>query len=70
MLGEKIKSLREQKDWSISFCAKQLGIDSKTWKDWEENKVTPRVFFICCMAELFAVTTDELLRDENGGFMV
>ncbi len=69
-LGKKIQMLKQERGFSAEFCAEQLGVDIKTWWNWERDKRVPNVFFICCMAKLFVVTTDELLKDENGIFIV
>ncbi len=69
-LGKKIQTLRNERGFSAEYCAEELGIHITTWRNWERDATIPSVFFVCCMAKLFAVTTDELLRDENGGFRV
>ena len=58
-LGEKIKSLREERGMSLENLANQLGVDPYKVFVWEKNSVRPDADSLHKMAELFGVHLDE-----------
>ena len=59
-LGEKIKSLRKQKNISQEVFANYLGVSFQAVSKWENGNTMPDVLMIPAIASFFGVTTDEL----------
>ena len=59
-LGEKIKSLRKQKNISQEVFANYLGVSFQAVSKWENGKTMPDVTIIPAIASFFGVSTDEL----------
>lgn len=63
--GEKLRTLRLQRDMSVRELTKALGYTGHGYiYDIETGKKKPNVEFVLRVADLFHVTTDQLLRDE------
>lgn len=59
-LGEKIKSLRKQKNISQEVFANYLGVSFQAVSKWENGNTLPDVTMIPAIASFFGVSTDEL----------
>lgn len=59
-LGEKIKSLRKQKNISQEVLAQALGVSFQAVSKWETAATMPDVALIPAIASFFSVSTDEL----------
>ena len=59
-LGEKIKSLRKQKNISQEILAGYLGVSFQAVSKWENGSTMPDVTLIPAIASFFGVSTDEL----------
>ena len=59
-LGEKIKSLRKQKNISQEVFANYLGVSFQAVSKWENGNTMPDVTMIPAIAYFFGVSTDEL----------
>lgn len=59
-LGEKIKSLRKQKNISQEVLAEYLGVTFQAVSKWETGAAMPDVTLIPAIASFFGVSTDEL----------
>ena len=59
-LGEKIKSLRKQKNISQEVFAGYLGVSFQAVSKWENGNTMPDVMMIPAIASFFGVSTDEL----------
>ena len=59
-LGEKIKSLRKQKNISQEVFATYLGVSFQAVSKWENGNTMPDVTMIPAIASFFSVSTDEL----------
>ena len=59
-LGEKIKSLRKQKNISQEVFANYLGVSFQAVSKWENGNTMPDVMMIPAIASFFGVSTDEL----------
>ncbi len=59
-LGEKIKSLRKQKNISQEVFASYLGVSFQAVSKWENGNTMPDVAMIPAIASFFGVSTDEL----------
>ncbi|MDO4553567.1 MAG: helix-turn-helix transcriptional regulator [Lachnospiraceae bacterium] len=64
-LAEKIMILRKQKGWSQEDLAGQLGISRQSVSKWESEASVPDLDKILKLSEIFQVTTDYLLKEEN-----
>ena len=59
-LGEKIKTLRKQKNISQEVFANYLGVSFQAVSKWENGNTMPDVMLIPAIASFFGVSTDEL----------
>ena len=59
-LGEKIRSLRKQKNISQEVFANYLGVSFQAVSKWENGNTMPDVTMIPAIASFFGVSTDEL----------
>ena len=59
-LGEKIKSLRKQKNISQEVFASFLGVSFQAVSKWENGNTLPDVTMIPAIASFFGISTDEL----------
>lgn len=59
-LGEKIRSLRKQRDISQEVLAQALGVSFQAVSKWETGATMPDVALIPAIAGFFGVSTDEL----------
>lgn len=65
MLGEKIKTYRENKNMTQNEVADILGVKSATISKYESNTLEPNIESIKKIAEIFEISIDELLKDEE-----
>ena len=68
MLGEKIKLYRESKNMTQAEVAETLGIKPATISKYESGLLEPNIESLKKLSELFEVTIDELLNDEQDRF--
>lgn len=61
MIADRIKSLREQQNFTQSDLAKQLGITRSSVNAWEMGISVPSTQYIVELAHIFHVSTDYLL---------
>ncbi len=61
MLNENIKRLRSARALSQVELAKKLGVSKQCVSNWENDNVVPSIDMLIKLAELFGVTTDNLL---------
>ena len=59
-LGEKIKSLRKQKNISQEIFANYLGVSFQAVSKWENGNTMPDITMVPAIASFFGVSTDEL----------
>lgn len=59
-IGEKIKSLRKQKNISQEVFANYLGVSFQAVSKWENGNTMPDITMIPAIASFFGVSTDEL----------
>lgn len=63
--GEKLRELRKFHGVTLKWLANQLGYATHSYiSEIESGYKIPNVEFVLNTARLFAVTTDELLKDE------
>ena len=64
-LAEKIINLRKQKGWSQEELAERLDVTRQSVSKWEGGQSMPDIVKILQISELFGVTTDYLLKDNE-----
>ena len=60
-IGNTILELRKQKHMTQEELAAQLGVTAAAVSKWENNYTLPDILMLCALADLFDVTTDDLL---------
>ena len=65
MLGEKIKSYRENKNMTQNEIADILGVKSATVSKYESGTLEPNIESLRKLAEIFEISIDELIKEEN-----
>ncbi len=64
-LADKIIELRKKQGWSQIDLADRLDVSRQSVSKWEMAQAVPELDKIIKMSELFAVTTDYLLKDDT-----
>ncbi len=65
ILAEKIIRLRKQLGWSQEELAEKMGVSRQSVSKWESTNSIPDLNKIILLSEIFSVSTDFLLKDEN-----
>lgn len=65
MLGEKIKTYRENKNMTQNEVADILGVKPATISKYETNTLEPNIESIKKLSEIFEISIDKLLKDEE-----
>lgn len=65
MIAERIKFLREQKNYTQTELAKKLGITRSSVNAWEMGISVPSTQYIVELSNIFSVSTDYLLGVEK-----
>jgi len=60
---ERLRELREEKDWSWSDLARQLRIEVSTPPKWERGQTQPRKQMLERLAEIFDVQVEDLTEE-------
>ncbi len=68
ILAEKIVRLRKQLGWSQEELAEKMNVSRQSVSKWESTNSIPDLNKIILLSELFNVSTDFLLKDENETF--
>lgn len=63
--GRFLASLRRQAGWTQQALGERLGVTNKTVSRWERGNTMPDVEMLGLLAEIYAVTVEELLRGER-----
>ena len=63
-IGQKITQLRTAADISQEQLSETLGVSRQSVSKWETDQALPQIDKVLQIAELFNVSTDELLRDK------
>ena len=64
-LGAAIKKNREARGWSLHHCAVMAGVDVKTLKLYESDKVRPGYASLCKICAGFGLTPNDLIPDTD-----
>ena len=65
MFGDKLKKLRIARGMNQEELAGKLGVSQKTISSWETNRTEPTMGTVQAIADMFQVTTDELIMDDR-----
>ena len=65
MLGERIKGLRIAFNYSQVNLADKLGVTKQSISNWENGNIIPSVEMLLKIANVFSVTTDYLLGEDD-----
>ena len=65
MLGEKIRKLRKDNKISQEALAEKLGVSRQSISLWENDQTMPSMESIVAIANVFGVSTDDLLKDNE-----
>ena len=65
MLGEKIKKYREEKKMTQVEVAEVLGVKPATISKYEAGTLEPNIESLKKLAELFGISVDELLKEDE-----
>ena len=65
--GEKLQMLRQRAGMSQDALAEQLHVSRQAVSRWERDETMPETEKVVALADLFDVTTDELLRPQRQG---
>lgn len=65
ILADKIIDLRKKNGWSQEELAEKLDVSRQSISKWESAQSVPDLTRVIRMAELFGVSTDYLLRDDQ-----
>ena len=68
--NEKLIMLRKQHNLSQEQVAEKLGVARQTISKWELGETTPEMDKLIIMSELYNITLDELMKEENEGKVV
>ena len=60
-IGDRIKELQKEKNFSQSQLARRIGVSQKAVDYWELGTNEPKASYIVKLAELFEVSADFLL---------
>lgn len=64
-IQRKIQRLRKEKGWSQQQLADRLGITRQAVSKWESGQSLPDIQMIVTLSDVFEVTTDSLLKDNE-----
>ena len=64
-IGKFISALRRANGMTQKQLGEKLYVSDKTVSRWEREECTPELSLIPAIAEIFGITTDELLRGER-----
>ena len=61
MFSKRLKELRIEKGLTQQSAGAMLGIDTSTFRKWENGQRRPDIDMLCKIADAFEVSTDYLL---------
>lgn len=63
--NEKLLDLRKKKGWSQEELGYKLEVSRQTISKWEAGQTTPELEKLVKLSEIFEITVDELIKDDN-----
>ncbi len=65
IFSERLKDLLDERNLSIKKFAEDIKIPRTTINNWILQIKSPKIYYVCEIADYFGVTTDYLLGREN-----
>lgn len=73
-VGQSIQKAREDRGYTIKALSVETGISQSLIRYWENDKVTPTVTLLCCVADVLGTSLDKLIGrtspDEMGEWLI
>ena len=69
MLNERIRKLRQERNWSQVDLAKKLNVTKQSVSNWENDNIQPSIEMLVKLAEVFSVSTDYILGLEERRYL-
>lgn len=66
-IGQSIRKARKERGYTLEALAKETGLPLTTIGNWEREEFTPTVTLLCCVADVFKISLDELIGRTPGG---
>ena len=63
MLGDRIRKLRRERDWTQRDLAEKVGVDYKNVSNYEVGRLVPSLKTLQRLADAFGVSIEELNQD-------
>ena len=63
--NDKLLDLRKKKGWSQEELGYKLDVSRQTISKWESGQTTPELEKLVKLSEIFEITVDELIKDNN-----
>lgn len=64
-IGSKLKNARNEKGMTQEHAAELLGVSRQTISNWENNRSYPDIISVIKMSDLYSVSLDHLLKEDN-----
>ena len=64
-IGSKLKNARNENGVTQEQAAELLGVSRQTISNWENNKSYPDIISVIKMSDLYSVSLDHLLKEDN-----
>ena len=64
-IGSKLKKARNEKGLTQEQTADALGVSRQTISNWENNKSYPDIISVIKMSEIYSISLDHLLKEDN-----
>ena len=68
-IGSKLKNSRKNAGLTQEAVAEKIGISRQTLSNWENNKSYPDVVSVIHLSDLYSISLDELLKEDQGMMM-
>ncbi len=65
VFATRLRELLKERNWSVQKFAKEINIPRTTINSWLNKVKSPKINYVCEIADFFAVTTDYLLGRED-----
>ena len=69
MLNERIRKLRQERNWSQVDLAKMLNVTKQSVSNWENDNIQPSIEMLVKLARVFSVSTDYILGLEERRYL-
>ena len=69
MLNERIRKLRQERNWSQVDLAKRLNVTKQSVSNWENDNIQPSIEMLVKLARVFSVSTDYILGLEERRYL-